>query len=157
MYRLATIATYLFVVMALVLGVAAMPLGAADHLDGPMVMTDGLFDINDVYAFRGSKANRTVLAMTVNPAINVLGPTTFQAGAAYTLNFDTGTDAIADTRITTTFGDPDAPQSGHTGNVFIHLLVVAYDSPSEIGFDSTWRNGIHRNVSATQFPGHISR
>src|SRR5690349_11230345 len=56
MRRLATIATYLFVVMALVIGVAAVPIGAADHLDGPMVMTDGLFDINDVYAFQ-SPAN----------------------------------------------------------------------------------------------------
>jgi hypothetical protein len=108
--------------LILTLGVAPMLTSGADHLDAPSLgsisvnpndslnvsKVRGPLDINDVYAFLGSDASRTVLAMTVNPAINVLGPTTFQAGAAYTLNIDTGTDAIADSRITTTFGDPDA-------------------------------------------------
>ena len=108
--------------LILTLGLAPMLTSGADHLDAPSLgsisvnpndslnvsKVRGPLDINDVYAFRGSDASRTVLAMTVNPAINLLGPTTFQAGAAYTLNVDTGTDAIADSRITTTFGDPDA-------------------------------------------------
>jgi hypothetical protein len=116
-------------VMALVLtiGVAPMLTSGADHLDAPSIgsisvnpndslnvsKVRGQLDINDVYAFRGSDAGRTVLAMTVNPAVNLLGPATFQAGAAYTLNIDTGTDAVADTRITTTFGDPDAQGVQH--------------------------------------------
>jgi hypothetical protein len=108
--------------LILTLGVAPMLTSGADHLDAPSLgsisvnpndslnvsKVRGPLDINDVYAFGGSDASRTVLAMTVNPAINLLGPTTFQTGAAYTLNIDTGTDAIADSRITTTFGDPDA-------------------------------------------------
>jgi Domain of unknown function (DUF4331) len=108
--------------LILTLGVAPMLTSGADHLDAPSLgsisvnpndtlnvsKVRGPLDINDVYVFRGSNANRTVLAMTVNPAINVLGPTTFQPGAAYTLNVDTGTDAVADTRYTITFGDPDA-------------------------------------------------
>lgn len=108
--------------LVLTIGGAPMLTNGADHLDAPSIgsisvnpndslnvsKVRGQLDINDVYAFRGSDAGRTVLAMTVNPAVNVLGPTTFQAGAAYTLNVDTGTDAVADTRITATFGDPDA-------------------------------------------------
>ena len=108
--------------LILTLGVAPMLTSGADHLDAPSLgsisvnpndslnvsKVRGPLDINDVYAFLGSDASRTVLAMTVNPAINVLGPTTFQAGAAYTLNIDTGSDAVADSWITTTFGDPDA-------------------------------------------------
>ena len=106
----------------LTIGVAPMLTSGADHLDAPSLgsisvnpddslnvsKVRGPLDINDVYAFRGSDASRTVLAMTVNPAINVLGPTTFQAGAEYTLNVDTTGDAVADTRWTVTFGDPDA-------------------------------------------------
>src|SRR5918994_4236928 len=108
--------------LVLTLGIAPMLTSGADHLDAPSLgsisvnpndslnvsKVRGPLDINDVYAFLGSDASRTVLAMTVNPAINVLGPTTFQAGAEYTLNIDTGTNAVADTRIITTFGDPDA-------------------------------------------------
>jgi hypothetical protein len=113
--------------LILSLGVAPMLTSGADHLDAPSLgsisvnpndslnvsKVRGPLDINDVYAFRGADATRTVLAMTVNPAINVLGPTTFQPGAEYTLNVDTGTDAVADTRITIAFGDPDARGSQH--------------------------------------------
>jgi Domain of unknown function (DUF4331) len=108
--------------LILTLGIAPMLTSGADHLDAPSLgsisvnpndslnvsKVRGPLDINDVYAFRGSNAGRTALVMTVNPAINVLGPSTFQPGAAYTLNIDNGADAVANTRITTTFGDPDA-------------------------------------------------
>ena len=108
--------------LILTIGVAPMLTSGADHLDAPSLgsisvspddslnvsKVRGPLDINDVYAFRGSDAGRTVLAVTVNPAVNVLGPTTFQPGAEYALNVDTGTDAVADTRWTATFGDPDA-------------------------------------------------
>ena len=111
-------------VTALILTIGAAPIltSGADHLDAPSLgsisvnpndslnvsKVRGPLDINDVYAFRGSSSRRTVLVMTVNPAINVLGPTTFQQGAKYFLNVDTGTDAIADLRIRTTFSRPDA-------------------------------------------------
>jgi hypothetical protein len=108
--------------LILTLGIAPMLTSGADHLDAPSLgsisvnpddtlnvsKVRGPLDINDVYAFRGATADSTVLVMTVNPAINVLGPATFQPGAEYTLNVDTGTDAVADTRWTVTFGDPDA-------------------------------------------------
>lgn len=108
--------------LVLTIGLAPVLTSGADHLDAPSLgsisvnpndsltvsKVRGPLDINDVYVFRGSDAGRTVLVMTVNPAVNLLGPTTFQPGAAYTWNIDTGTDAVADTRIITTFGDPDA-------------------------------------------------
>ena len=109
------------IALILTIGVAPMLTSGADHLDAPSLgsisvnpddtlnvsKVRGPLDINDVYAFRGSSASRTVLAMTVNPAINVLGPTTFQQRAKYFLNVDTGTDASRDVRIRTTFSRPD--------------------------------------------------
>ena len=97
------------IALILTIGVAPVLTSGADHLDAPSLgsisvnpddtlnvsKVRGPLDINDVYAFRGSSASRTVLAMTVNPAINVLGPTTFQQRAKYFLNVDTGTDAVA--------------------------------------------------------------
>ena len=114
--------TLVVTALILTLGVAPMLTSGADHLDAPSLGSisvspndslnvsklRGPLDINDVYVFRGSNARRTVLAMTVNPAINLLGPTTFQRGAEYTLNIDTGNDARADKRITVTFGRPNA-------------------------------------------------
>ena len=107
--------------LILTLGIAPILTSGADHLDAPSLgsisvnpddtlnvsKVRGPLDINDVYAFRGSNASRTVLAMTVNPAINVLGPTTFQQRAKYFLNVDTGTDAVRDVRIRTTFSRPN--------------------------------------------------
>jgi hypothetical protein len=113
--------------LILTLGIAPMLTSGADHLDAPSLgsisvnpndslnvsKVRGPLDINDVYVFRGSNASRTVLAMTVNPAINVLGPTTFQTDAAYILKIDTGSDNRADLRIRVTFGDPDAQGIQH--------------------------------------------
>jgi hypothetical protein len=108
--------------LALTVGTAPLLVNGADHLDAPSlghVSVDGLdnvsveklngpLDINDVYVFKSATAGSTVLAMTVNPAINVLGPTTFASNGTYTLNIDTSGDARADSRYVITFGDPDA-------------------------------------------------
>jgi hypothetical protein len=107
--------------LILTLGISPLLTRGADHLDAPSLgrisvdamdnisvsKVRGPLDINDVYAFDAAN-NRSALVMTVNPAINVLGPTTFQAQAEYALNVDRTGDAIADTQIVTTFGDPDA-------------------------------------------------
>jgi hypothetical protein len=107
--------------LILTLGIAPLLTSGADHLDAPSLgrisvdamdnisvsKVRGPLDINDVYVFDGS-ASTTVLAMTVNPAINLLGPTTFATGEAYAINVDTTGDAVADTRYTVSFGDPDA-------------------------------------------------
>ncbi len=109
MRRVATLATYLFVVMALVIGVAAVPIGAADHLDSPMVMTDGLFDINDVYAFQSpSNPANSVIAMTVVPVAGVQNPAIFGSNGAYEFKIDTNGDAKEDITWTFTFGAADS-------------------------------------------------
>jgi len=119
----------LFAVASLILTLGAAPLfvGAADHLDAPslghvsvdasgnvsVVKLGGQLDINDVYAFKSATAGWTTLALTVNPAINVLGSTTFASNGAYTLNIDTNGDARADHQYVVTFGDPDAAGIQH--------------------------------------------
>jgi uncharacterized protein DUF4331 len=107
--------------LILTLGIAPLITAGADHLDAPSLgsasvsATDvlsvskvrGPLDINDVYVFDAA-GGRTVLAMTVNPAVNLIGPRTFQSGAEYRLNVDRTGDAVSDLRYTATFGDPDA-------------------------------------------------
>ena len=84
---------------ALVIGSTPGSSGAADHLDAPLVRTDGRIDINDVYAFHpGSPQDlsRTVLVMTVDPAAGVLSPTDFHPDASYQFKIDTNGDARED-------------------------------------------------------------
>jgi uncharacterized protein DUF4331 len=107
--------------LILTLGIAPLTTAGADHLDAPSLgsasvsATDvlsvskirGPLDINDVYVFDAA-GGRTVLAMTVNPAVNLIGPRSFEAGAEYRLDIDWSGDAVSDLRYTITFGDPDA-------------------------------------------------
>src|SRR6185437_2014239 len=94
--------------VALTVGAAPLLSSAADHIDasafgslgtsgGPFnpVSVNGERDINDVYAFQGSNASRTVLAMTTNPAISVFGGK-FGANVRYILNVDRDGDAVQD-------------------------------------------------------------
>ena len=94
---------------AVVLTLASAPLlvSGADHLDAPtlgeihnandnltVVKRNGPLDINDLYVFKAQTANRTVLAMTVNPAVNLIGPAIFDTDGIYTFNIDTNGDAV---------------------------------------------------------------
>ncbi|MGH2537416.1 MAG: DUF4331 family protein [Candidatus Promineifilaceae bacterium] len=77
------------VALALLVGLAAGPSRAADHLDAPGLTPPGgdtRLDINDVYAFQ-SPANsaNSVLIMTLSPAAGVIGALDFHAGAQYDL------------------------------------------------------------------------
>jgi hypothetical protein len=58
------------------------PARAADHLDGPAVMTDATTDINDVYAWM--EGGKLVMAMTVNPAATAQSK--FSNAALYTFH-----------------------------------------------------------------------
>ena len=147
--RLPAFTTLGLTALILTLGVAPMFTSGADHLDAPSLgsisvnpndslnvsKVRGPLDINDVYVFRGSNSRRTVLAMTVNPAINLLGPTTFEPGAKYTLNIDTGNDAMANKRITVTFGRPN-------GQGIQHYTVKLNGKVQASG----WTNGAKANV-----------
>jgi len=93
---------------ALIIGPAAISTRAADHLDAPLVATDGRLDINDVYAFQSpSDAAHTVLIMTVNPLAGVLSPTSFPPSASYDIKVDTNGDAREDMTYKVTFSEPD--------------------------------------------------
>jgi hypothetical protein len=117
-HRFGTITALAVTGLILTLGVAPLLASGADHLDAPSlgsISVDGSdnlsvsklrgpLDINDVYVFKGAAGNTTVLAMTVNPAINLLGPTTFDSKGEYALNIDWTGDAVADTQYTVKFG-----------------------------------------------------
>ena len=81
-----SIATLVAAAVLFTVGVAPRFSGAADHLDSPLVQTDGRIDINDVYAF--TSGPNTVLVMTVNPVAGALSPTTLRPGARYEIAID---------------------------------------------------------------------
>lgn len=89
---------------ALVIGSAALRVGAADHLDAPTVKHDGRTDINDIYVFQGQNAANTVLVMTIDPLAGVLSPTSFRPGALYEFKISTNGDAVPDIAYRIKFG-----------------------------------------------------
>ncbi len=108
----------------IVLTVGAAPLlsSAADHIDasafGSLGTPGGAFDpmsvhgerdINDVYAFQGSNASRTVLAMTTNPAINAFGGK-FGPDVRYIINVDRDGNAVQDLAFVVRFDNGDGRQ-----------------------------------------------
>ena len=106
-------------VIVLSVGVAPLLSNAADHLDAPALggtVVAGEFaphsehgdrDINDLYVFKApDAADHTVLAMTVNPAINLFGGH-FGTNVRYVLNVDKDGDNVQDTAYVTRFGKAD--------------------------------------------------
>jgi len=100
--------------LTLVIGGAPLLVSGADHLDAPALggltnaMGDfaphsehGDRDINDVYAFQGSNASRTALAMTTNPGLFVAD---FGTNVRYIINVDRNGDAVQDLAYVTRFG-----------------------------------------------------
>ncbi|MGH2593854.1 MAG: DUF4331 family protein [Anaerolineae bacterium] len=107
MRKLFTIASLGLTVIALIVGLAAFPAGAADHLDAPGLTPPGgdtRLDITDVYAFQSpSDSANTVLVMAVNPLAGVLNDGTFRPGASYDLKIDSNADAKEDLTYKVTF------------------------------------------------------
>jgi hypothetical protein len=123
---------------AVILTVGAAPFlaNAADHLDAPSLGSlsagslQGDRDINDVYAFDGANAARTVLAMTVSPAAGLLGPLAFGSNVRYMLNIDNDGDNRPDVRYTARFGGPGSgPGPKQT--------VTLFRNGSQVGAGST--------------------
>ena len=94
--------------MVAALSWTALPAGAADHLDSPLVKNDARTDITDIYAFQSPEnpAN-TVLIMDVDPLAGPQSATTFDPKGTYVFNVDNNDDAQADLTVETTFGKPD--------------------------------------------------
>ncbi|HEV8545143.1 MAG TPA: DUF4331 family protein [Candidatus Limnocylindrales bacterium] len=104
----------------LTLGAAPFLANAADHLDAPALggtVVAGEFaphsehgdrDINDLYVFTApDAANRTAIALTVNPAINLFGGN-FGTNVRYIINIDTNGDLVQDIAYIGRFEDADA-------------------------------------------------
>ena len=128
------------VILILTLGAAPLFVSGADHLDAPSlghVSVDGLgnvsvvklngpLDINDLYAFQSTAAGRTVLALTVNPAINLLGPKTFSDNGAYTFNIDVNGDARVDKTLVVRFGEPEDGSQHYVVRANGHTVASGY-------------------------------
>ncbi len=121
--RLAAFGTAL---VALTIGAAPILTSAADHLDAPALggtVVDGAFapyskhgdrDINDLYVFRApDNRNRTVIAVTTNPAINLFGGE-FGKNVRYTINIDKNGDNKADLAYVARFKAPDDRDDKYT-------------------------------------------
>ena len=79
------------------IGSGPLLVGAADHLDGPLVTTDARLDITDVYAWRSSSTG-TAIALNVNPLTSPADSKAahFRQGGLYEIKIDTNGDARAD-------------------------------------------------------------
>ena len=111
-------AAILIAALVLTLGIAPLMARGSDHLDAPnlgsvhvdandnlsVTKLRGPVDINDLYVFDAPNG-RTVLALTVNPAVNLLGRQHFNDNVDYRINIDRNGDARADVTYTTTFGE----------------------------------------------------
>lgn len=146
---------FLIAALVLTLGIAPLLGRGADHLDAPALgsvsnvddvlsvsKVRGPLDINDLYVFDGS-ASTTVLAMTVNPAVNLIGPAVFEPGAVYAFNVDRTGDAVRDLAYTIEFGDAD-------GRGIQHYVVKLDGQAVASGFtdDAKGRSQSRQGVSA---------
>jgi hypothetical protein len=105
MKKIRNIAVLLLVAAAMIVGLSATTIGAADHLDAPLIQQDGRTDINDVYAF--VNGDNTVLAMTVNPLAGVLNGTTLRPNARYEFVIDNDGDNQEDIVYRVQAGQPN--------------------------------------------------
>ena len=122
MKKIRTLLVLLFVAAAMVVGISASTIGAADHLDAPLVQQDGRTDINDIYAF--TNGDNTVLVMTVNPLAGVLNGTALRVNSPYEFLIDNDGDYVEDVVYRVQAGAPDA-----NGIQNITLFDVGGDTP----------------------------
>jgi hypothetical protein len=147
--------TALLAATGLVLAIGGAPLLAqgADHLDAPALggLTDsngdfsphsehGDRDINDVYAFQGSNASRTVLAMTTNPATNFFGAE-FGTNVRYIINVDKDGDAVQDLAYVWRFGASSNDVQAYTVTRYTGANARSFRTGLEIASGSTAGNG----------------
>lgn len=96
-------------VAALVTAVSVGTSIASDHQDTPEVELSPRLDINDVYAFPGSSADRVVLAMTTSSPIQGSNAS-FDPDVLYQIKIDNSGDGIEDLVIQATFSGTGTSQ-----------------------------------------------
>jgi hypothetical protein len=104
---------------------------ASDHQDTPEVELNPTMDINDVYAFPGSSADRVVLIMTTSSPIAGQGAS-FDPNLLYQLKIDNTGDAIEDLVFQITFNSGTGPAQ--------QVRVVGPVAPSIKGAQSSLVN-----------------
>ncbi len=112
--RVISLASVGIALLALTLGTAGQPIGAADHLDAPNLTSpggDGRLDITDVYAFQ--HGSNTVLIMNVDPGAGVLSPTTFRSDAMYEILVDNSGSAVENIAFRVQFSDVRSDGTQH--------------------------------------------
>ena len=136
--RFLTRGRYLSIVF--VAGIAASVAGigtmlASDHQDTPEVELNPRMDINDVYAFPGSSADRVALVMTTSSPIAGQNAS-FDPDLLYQIKIDNGGDAREDLVFQITFNSgtgsaqqvrvvgPVAPTSIGTSNNLVNSTTV---------------------------------
>lgn len=138
--------------LTLALGGAPLLATGADHLDAPALggLTNGSGDIaphsehgdrdiNDVYAFQGSNASRTVLAMTTNPGLFVAD---FGTNVRYILNVDRNGDNRVDLAYVFRFGDKTGGAQPYTVTRYTGANAKSLATGVTIGWGSTGGTGI---------------
>ena len=76
---------------------------ASDHQDTPEVELHPRLDINDVYAFPGTNADRMVLVLTTSSPITPGTPAAFDPDILYQIKVDNTGDAVEDVVLQFTF------------------------------------------------------
>ena len=97
-------------IAAIVAASAGQRLLASDHQDTPEVELNPRMDINDVFAFPGSSAERIVLAMTTSSPIQGTNAS-FDNNLLYQFRIDNSGDAVEDRVIQVTFSGTGANQT----------------------------------------------
>jgi hypothetical protein len=96
------------IAITLIVGTAALPTGAADHLDAPGIVDNPMTDINDVYVFQSpSNPDNTVLIMTVNPLAGSVNAPIFDRKAVYDFVIHNDGSASPNKYYKVTFGPAD--------------------------------------------------
>ena len=103
---------------------------ASDHQDTPEVELSPRMDINDVYAFPGSSADRIVLVMTTSsPITPAQSPAAvFDPNLLYQLKIDNTGDGVEDKVIQITFSGTGASQQ---------VIVRGPVAPAQVGTMNT--------------------
>lgn len=148
--KIATLGT---AAVLLTVGAAPFLTNAADHIDasafGSIGSPGGAFapnsvngerDINDVYAFQGADASRTVLVMTTNPAINLFGGN-FGPNVRYILNVDRDGDAVQDLAYVVRFDAVAAGSQDYTVTRYTGANAVSLAHGNVRGEGNTGDNG----------------
>jgi hypothetical protein len=125
---------YLSIVFAA--GIAASVAGigtllASDHMDTPEVELNPRMDINDVYAFPGSSADRVALVLTTSSPIAGQNAS-FDPNLLYQIKIDNGGDANEDLVIQITFNSGTGAAQ--------QVRVVGPIAPSRVGTENTLVN-----------------